>query len=54
MNRLNLIWLTPIVLWLAAVAAGTLYTFGWLLRRNYGLLLLYAAIVGAAILLFRP
>jgi len=53
-NLLNLIWLTPVALWLAAVAAGTLYTFGWLLRRNYGLLLLYAAIVAAAILLFRP
>ncbi|KKL24028.1 hypothetical protein LCGC14_2419440 [marine sediment metagenome] len=53
MNALNLVWLVPVTLWLVAVAAGTLYTYGWLLRHNYGLILLYAAIVAAGILLFR-
>ena len=54
MNLLNLVWLVPVTLWLLAVAAGTLYTFGWMARHYYGPLLLWAAIVAAGVLLFRP
>ena len=53
MNLLNLIWLVPVTIWLTAVGALTLYTFGWLVRSYYGALLVWAAIVFAGILLFR-
>ncbi|KKN26343.1 hypothetical protein LCGC14_0875570 [marine sediment metagenome] len=54
MNMLNLVWMVPVALWLLAVVAGTLYTYGWLLRRHWGPILLYVALVAAGVLLFRP
>ncbi len=54
MNLLNLIWLVPAYLWLAIVAAGTLYAFAWLIHRYPGLILAYMALLAMAMLLFRP
>ena len=53
MNLLNLIWLVPAYLWLGVVAAGTLYTFAWLIHRYPGLILAYVAVVAILVLLFR-